>query len=134
MQVIEISRKKFAPASEAEKTKSKQQIEKLRKEGEKLIRGMFEFVDAQGGWLDFSYRFFPGEPIRTIKINHGEIVDIPILLAKHLNNVYKKVRMMPENADLGKGSMTRISRTRFTPMDMLSEEVGIPVKNEKAAA
>jgi hypothetical protein len=123
MQIIEISRKKFAPASESEKAKSKALIEKMRKEGEKLIRGMFEFVDAQGGWLDFSFRFFPGEPIRTIKINHGEIVDIPILLAKHLNNVYKKVRMMPDNADMGKASVTKISRTRFTPMDMLGEDV-----------
>jgi hypothetical protein len=123
MLVREISKKKFAPASESERAKSKTMMEKLRKEGEKMIKGMFEFVDAQGGWLDFSYRFFPGEPVRTIKIVHGEICDVPWCLAKHLNNCYKKVRMLPENADQGRASVKKISRTRFTPMDMLTEEL-----------
>ena len=124
MEVKEISRKKFAPASEETKTKSKEMILRMQKEGEKLIKGMFEFVDAQGGWLDFSYRFFPGEPIRTVKIIHGEIVDIPRILAKHLNNVYKKIRMPTIHLDQGgKPSITKISRTRFTPMDMLSPDV-----------
>jgi hypothetical protein len=123
MQVIEINRKKFAPPSESQKTEVAEKLKKLRKEGEKMIKGMFEFVDAQGGWLDFSYRFFPGDPIRTVKINHGEVVDIPMILAKHLNNVYKKVRCLPDNADKGRGAITKISRTRFTPMDMLTEDL-----------
>ena len=123
MQVKEISKKKFAAASESERARSKTLMEKMRKDGEKMVKGIFEFVDAQGGWLDFSYRFFPGEPLRTIKIVHGEICDIPMILAKHLNNVYKKVRMLPENADQGKHGVTRVSRTRFTPVDMLSDDV-----------
>lgn len=124
MEVKEINRRKFSPASESERAKSKALMEKMRKEGEKMIKGIFEFVDAQGGWLDFSYRFFPGEPIRTVKINHGEIVDIPMILAKHLNNVYKKVRKMPDNLDIrGAMQMTKISRCRFTPVDMLSDDM-----------
>jgi hypothetical protein len=122
MQVKEINRKKFCAASESEKAKSKQMMEKMRKDGERLVKGMFEFTDAQGGWLDFSYRFFPGDPIRTVKIIHGEICDVPLILAKHLNNVYKKVRKMPDNLDQGGISVTKISRTRFTPMDMLTVE------------
>src|SRR5271166_1891123 len=82
-----------------QKAKSSERIKKMQKDGEKMIKGIFEFTDAAGGWLDFSYRFYPGEPIRTVKITHGEIVDIPTDLAKHLNNVYKKVRMMPGNLD-----------------------------------
>jgi hypothetical protein len=123
MQITEINKRKFAPASESQKVEVAERMKKLRKEGEKMIKGMFEFVDAQGGWLDFSYRFFPGDPIRTVKINHGEVVDIPMILAKHLNNVYKKVRIPPQNADQGKSSVTKISRTRFTPMDMLTEDL-----------
>ncbi len=92
-------------------------MDKMRKDNEKTIKGIFEFVDAQGGWLDFSFRFFPG-PIQTIKITHGEIVDIPPILAKHLNNVYKKVRVPKQNADgVGSDTVTRISRTRFIPLD-----------------
>lgn len=123
MQVIEINRKKFAPASDSQKVEVAERLKKLRKEGEKMIKGMFEFIDAQGGWLDFSYRFFPGDPIRTVKISHGEVVDIPMILAKHLNNVYTKVRCLPDNADKGRGAITKRSRTRFTPMDMLTEDL-----------
>lgn len=123
MQVIEINRKKFAPCTPAQKAEVEERMKKMRKEGEKLVKGMFEFVDAQGGWLDFSYRFFPGDPIRTIKINHGEICDVPMIVAKHLNNVYKKVRTPPSNADMGRPTVTKISRTRFTPVDMLTDDL-----------
>jgi regulatory protein YycH of two-component signal transduction system YycFG len=119
MEIKEISRSKFNLPSESERAASKAKMEKLRKEGDKTIKGMFEFIDAQGGWIDFSYRFFPNEPIRTIKIYHGEIVDLPMILVKHLNNIWVKVRQLPENLDTGRATVSRRSRTRFTPMDVL---------------
>ncbi len=124
MIVTEISPKRFAPISVAQRVEVEEKIKKMRKEGEKLVKGMFEFIDAQGGWLDFSYRFFPGEPIRCIKITHGEIVDIPMIVAKHLNNVYAKIRMPAPQLDengraVKQGTTTRKSRTRFTPVDMM---------------
>lgn len=128
MEVKEISSVKYKTPSEEEKSKAKERIAKLRKESEKMVKGMFEFIDAQGGWLDFTYRFFPGEPCRTVRINHGEICDLPMILVKHLNNVYKKVRTMaPELDESGRptkvGMVTKISRTRFTPMDVLGDEL-----------
>ncbi len=124
MEIREINSQKYKLPSEAEKTKAKDKMEKMRKEGEKMVKGMFEFLDAQGGWLDFSYRFYPGEPIRTVRINHGEIVDLPMCLVKHLNNIWKKVRMpnrqMAESGTIGAYPIVeRISRTRFTPMDVM---------------
>lgn len=119
MQVQEVRSRHISVLSKEQKSKLAEKIKEIQKDGEKLIKGMFEFVDAQGGWFDFSYRFYPGEPIRTIKITHGEIVDIPRDLAKHLNNVYKKIRTMPKELDKEKGSVTKLSRTRFIPMDML---------------
>jgi len=124
MEIKEINKFKYKLPSESEKAKAKEKMEKARKEGEKLVKGMFEFLDAQGGWLDFSYRFFPGEPIRTVRINHGEIVDLPMILVKHLNNIYKKVRTMNrEMAESGSlkipATTMKTSRTRFTPMDVI---------------
>jgi hypothetical protein len=123
MRVVEIRSKTICKLTAEEKSKAAEKIKKLQKEGEKLVKGMFEFTDAQGGWLDFSYRFYPGEPIRTIHIAHGEICDVPRDLAKHLNNVYKKVRVLRENADTGQDVVERTSRTRFIPMDMLDDEL-----------
>lgn len=119
MQVVETRARTISTLTADEKLKSAEKIKKLQKEGEKLRRGIFEFPDAQGGWIDFSYRFYPGEPVRTVKITHGEIIEIPTDLAKHLNNVYKKVRLMRENADQGQDLVTKTSRTRFIPLDIV---------------
>jgi hypothetical protein len=119
MQIKETRARTVCVLTAAQKLASAEKIKKLQKDGEKLIKGMFEFTDAGGGWLDFSYRFYPGEPIRTVKITHGEVCDIPIDLAKHLNNCYKKIRLMREKADEGVDTVTKTSRTRFTPMDIM---------------
>jgi hypothetical protein len=119
MQVTELNKRKFAPASETEKAKGAEKLKKMRIEADKLVKGMFEFLDAQGGWLDFNYRFFPDEPIRTVRIVHGEICDIPMCLVKHLNNIWVKVRTLPKNLDVDKPFIEKRSRTRFTPMDVM---------------
>ena len=98
-------------------------VVKMRKEDDVLRKGMFEFIDAQGGWLEFAYRKYPGEPIQMIKMIHGEICDLPMGIIKHLNNTKKKVRKysleLPSNNGKVPRSYEVISRVRFTPMDVL---------------
>lgn len=96
-------------------------IKKKRKEDEKLVKGMFEFIDAQGGYLDFCYRFWPGESIQTFHIDHGEICELPMGIVRHLNNTKKKVRKInleiSEKGTQVPSSFERISRVRFTPLE-----------------
>lgn len=104
-------------------------LKKMRRDYEKMCKGMFEFSDAQGGWLDFSYRFFPGEPLRTIRLIHGEICDLPMGIVKHLNNTKRKIRKFGMSDIEGRGSELPArglpssysveSRVRFTPMEVL---------------
>ena len=124
MQITEVNSQKYKKPSDTQKAEAKEKLEKMQKEGAKMKKGMFEFIDAQGGWLDFSYRWYPGEPIRTVRINHGEIVDIPMDLVKHLNNIIKKVRvpnsqMTEDGRFVGAPTIQKISRCRFTPMDVM---------------
>lgn len=107
---------------------TEERVKKLRKEHDRLVKGMFEFVDAQGGWLDFSYRWFKGDPLLTIRLTHGEICELPMGIVKHLNNTMKKVRKFdidrPDKATeiSGRGipsSYTKQSRIRFTPMEVM---------------
>lgn len=125
MEVKEIHKKQKRTIS-AEK--SDEMINNLRKEHEKPVRGMFEFLDAQGGWLDFSYRYFPGEPLQVIRLVHGEITTLPMGIVKHLNNTRKKIRKFGlGNAERGGELPVRglpstyevQSRVRFTPVDVL---------------
>lgn len=118
MQVRELVRKTTAPIDRAA---MEERIKKMRKEYEKPCKGMFEFIDAQGGWLDFTDRPFPGDPVRVYHINHGEICELPMGLVRRLNNTKKKVRKLSSaNLEFGQApSYDFISRVRFTPMDVL---------------
>lgn len=120
MEVREINKKakKSLPPQEREEL-----VKKMRKEDDKIVTGMFEFLDAMGGWLEFSYRKYPGEPIQIIKMIHGEICDLPMGVIKHLNNTKKKVRRysmeMPESGQKIPRSYETVSRVRFTPTAVL---------------
>lgn len=119
MKVVELHTKKKPAVLDAQAREEK--IKKLRKEYEKPCKGMFEFIDAQGGWLDFTDRPFPGDPVRVYHINHGEICELPMGLVRRLNNTKKKVRKLNStNLELGQlASYDYISRVRFTPTDVL---------------
>ncbi len=100
-----------------------ERIKQERKKDDKLCKGMFEFIDAQGGWLEFTYRKYPGEPVQIIKLIHGEICDLPMGIVKHLNHTKKKVRRYDLSIQMDGKKPPRtfetISRVRFTPMDVM---------------
>ena len=120
MEVRELNKKQknTLPAAERDEL-----VKKMRKEDDKLRKGMFEFLDAQGGWLEFAYRKYPGEPIQMIKLIHGEICDLPMGIIKHLNNTKKKIRRynmeLPSSGARPPRSYETVSRVRFTPTDVL---------------
>lgn len=105
-------------------------MKKARKEHSPLVKGKFEFLDANGGWLEFNYRYFPEDMLVTYKFVHGEVCEIPMGLVKHLNNTIKKVRHIGigtgaergnELPDTGRvpSSFETTSRVRFTPLDWM---------------
>lgn len=120
MEVRELGKKQIntLPAAEIAEL-----IKKKRKEDEKLRKGMFEFVDAQGGWFEHSYRIYPGESIQIFKFIHGEICEIPMGVVKHLNNTKRKIRRysleIPGDGKRPPRSYETVSRVRFTPTDVL---------------
>lgn len=125
MEIKEIHKKKM---NKSDPVVYEERLKKLRKEYEKPVKGMFEFLDAQGGWLDFVYRYFPGEPLMTIRLVHGEITELPMGIVKHLNNTKKKIRTFglsspTEAAELPMRGLpstyTTQSRVRFTSTDLL---------------
>ena len=120
MEVREINKKqkKGLPPQERDEL-----VKKMRKEDDKSVTGMFEFLDAQGGWLEFSYRKYPGEAIQIIKLIHGEICDLPMGIIKHLNNTKKKIRKysmeLSPSGQRSPRSFEVVSRVRFTPTSVL---------------
>ncbi len=120
MEVRELNKK---PKNSLPPAERDELVKKMRKEDDKIVTGMFEFLDAQGGWLEFAYRKYPGEPIQMIKMIHGEICDLPMGIVKHLNNTKKKVRRysmeLPATGQRIPRSYETVSRVRFTPTNVL---------------
>ena len=120
MLIRELGKKKINTMEAAQRENL---VKEMRKKDDKMCKGMFEFIDAQGGFLEFTYRKYPGEPIQIIKLIHGETCDLPMGIVKHLNNTKKKVRRydlsLPFEGGRAPRSYETVSRVRFTPTDYL---------------
>lgn len=89
MYVREVSLDKRTKMSQEDKKKSSEMIEKLRKENAKLVKGIFRFIEVPGGSIEFAFREFPGEPVRVYEFFDGKEYEIPLGVAKHINNNMK---------------------------------------------
>lgn len=59
---------------------------KMKEEDAKIIKGRFVCHEPKGGSVKFSYRKYKGEPVKTYYFEDGKNYDIPIGVAKHINN------------------------------------------------
>lgn len=100
-------------------------IKKMRAEDEKLVKGKFEFTEAEGGFFQFSYRYYPGDMIQQFTFVHDEICTIPMGIVKHLNGSKKKIRRYKNIEQASSGPIKApqhydtISRVRFVPVEYL---------------
>jgi hypothetical protein len=100
-------------------------IKKMRAEDEKMVKGQFEFTEAEGGFFSFTYRKYPGDPIQTFQLIHGEICTIPMGIVKHLNGTKKKIRRYSNVEQPASGAVKTprefetMSRVRFVPSEFL---------------
>ena len=68
------------------KRATKEEIEKLRKEANRMVKGIFRCHEPRGGSVQLVWREFKGDPIRRWTLVDGHEYELPIGLARHLNN------------------------------------------------
>lgn len=73
------------PIKNQETKPSNVNYEFQRKQDQTPVRGKFIFHEVPGGKMSFVYRKFKGEPIATYEMLDGEILTVPLGVAKHLN-------------------------------------------------
>lgn len=66
--------------------KAKDKCEDARIKDSKLVKGVFKNIEVPGGDLEFVYRGHRGDPIRSYHLRDGETYEIPLGVAKHINN------------------------------------------------
>ena len=110
------------------KHKTKANIEQLRARDNKLIRGRFNYLEVPGGTLNFCYRAYKGDPVVDYSLKDGEIYEIPLGVARHLNtNVGRwehKYLLDAEGKPSNKTSV-RVRRCIFENMEFMDiEDIG----------
>lgn len=72
-------------ANTAVKPKTKPNVNFLREDHEKPVRGVFKFHEVPGGVLEFVFKEFKGQKPEKYTLVDGEIYTIPKGVAIHLN-------------------------------------------------
>jgi hypothetical protein len=65
---------------------SSDEIEKMRKQANRMVKGVFRCHEPRGGSVTLCWREFKGDPVRRWTFYDSQEYEIPVGLAKHLNN------------------------------------------------
>jgi hypothetical protein len=68
-------------------SKIKKNWEFERQRDRKMVRGKFQFHEIPGGEMTFNFYQYKGDPIEKYTLKDGEIYELPLGVAKHLNKV-----------------------------------------------
>ena len=52
----------------------------------RLVKGKFQCHEPRGGSVKFSFKAYKGDPVKTYEFHDGHEYEIPLAVARHLNN------------------------------------------------
>ena len=61
-------------------------MEAMRKKDNKMVKGVFRCFEPRGGNITFSFKKYAGDDVQQYNMTDGDTYDIPLMVAKHLNN------------------------------------------------
>lgn len=64
---------------------SPEELKAMREKDHKIVKGIFRCYEPRGGSMTFSYRKYKGDDVLKYTLVDGEIYDLPLMVAKHLN-------------------------------------------------
>ena len=74
-----------SPIKKQDTTPIAENLKFMRDKDRTMVRGKLIFHEVPGGTMEFPFRAYKGDPIKTYTLKDGEIVEIPLGVAKHLN-------------------------------------------------
>lgn len=110
------------PVNFSEKELAKQRWHDLFQEEKKMVRGKFIDHECPGGSVDFSYRKYKETPLTNYSMKDGEIYEVPLYIARHLNNNCSFPTYVFKNDEAGRPVTTiseRVHRYAFQSLDFL---------------
>lgn len=94
-------------------------------EDSQMVRGIFNFKECPRGKLTFSFHKYKWDPIKTYELQDGELYEIPLMVAKHLNTGcwYPTYNYQQDERGLPKVSFNeKVRRTSFQNLDFVDRK------------
>lgn len=64
---------------------TEEQMRKMREKDHKMVKGIFRCFEPRGGSMSFSFKKYKGDEVLKYTMVDGDILEIPLMVAKHLN-------------------------------------------------
>lgn len=61
------------------------ELKKERERDHKMVKGIFRCYEPRGGSFTFSFKKYKGDHIEKYTLKDGDTYDLPLMVAKHLN-------------------------------------------------
>jgi len=104
------------------KEEAKLRWKALYDEEKRMVRGKFKDLECPGGIKEFTFRKFKEDPLRNYSFKDGEIYEVPLYVARHLNTQCSYPSHTFKNDEQGRPQTViseRIHRTSFQSLDFL---------------
>lgn len=99
---------------------SDEEMRKMREKDHKMVKGIFHCYEPRGGSMTFSFKKYKGDQVLKYNFTDGEITEVPLMVAKHLNqNCYYPKHSHVLDAD-GKASVEvgkKVDRCSFESLE-----------------
>ena len=84
LQEIHMTNKKTLTSDQKKAAKDK--LDKEYKIESKIVKGVFKNLEAPGGEIKFPFKRYAQDPLQLYTLQDGGTYDLPLCVAKHLNN------------------------------------------------
>ena len=111
--------------SQMTKEEIKKQLKRQRDIDRQKVKGIFRFHEVPNGIMKFVFRKWDGDPIENYTLEDGKIYELPLGVAKHLNqNCWYPVNAyaLGEDDKPSKRIGKKVRRCSFQSLEFVDEE------------
>jgi len=100
------------------------ELKKQREDDHKMVKGVFRCYEPRGGSFTFCFKKYKGDQNLKFTMVDGETYDIPLMVAKHLNqNCWypRHTHVLDANGCATVDNNTKVKRCSFESLEFYAE-------------
>ncbi len=112
---------------------SKDEMRSMKEKDHKMVKGIYRCFEPRGGSMTFSFKKYAGDDVLKYTMTDGEVLTIPLMVAKHLNqNCWypKHTHVLDANGKASVDVGQKINRCSFESLEFQTDEEE-PVSEDK---